>query len=385
MLEDDGMSIDDAPADEGDGAPRNSYNFAPGYNGIVYRADTPDWGSGPQPSHQATNAMNPPASSATNSETVKYKLQSMKWGLVPFWTKRNPEYAKVLKTINCRDDSLSTSGGMWSSMKARKRCIIVAQGFFEWLKIGPKEKMPYFTKREDGHLMCFAGLWDCVQYEGEKSVPAVESCKYLTRLGSEDKNYTYTIITTDSNTQLKFLHDRMPVVLKPGSEAISAWLDPSRQEWSRELQSLLKPFDGRLTIYPVTKEVGKVGNNSPSFIIPLDSKDNKSNIANLFANASKKTDTSRKELRNTSEPNDSRMSLPVLADSCSKMVPEAPTDNVSPGKKRKLSTVSNNNDKLSDAPGCKASRKISPTQVRSINRVKEKESQKITKFFKSSN
>ncbi|KAH7011996.1 hypothetical protein EDB80DRAFT_409582 [Ilyonectria destructans] len=368
MLEDDGMSIDDAPADEGDGAPRNSYNFAPGYHGIVYRADTPDWGSGPRPSHQATNAMNPPASSATNSETVKYKLQSMKWGLVPFWTKRNPEYAKILKTINCRDDSLSTSGGMWASMKARKRCIIVAQGFFEWLKIGPKEKMPHFTKREDGHLMCFAGLWDCVQYEG-----------------SEDKNYTYTIITTDSNTQLKFLHDRMPVILEPGSEAIRTWLDPSRQEWSRELQSLLKPFDGRLTIYPVTKEVGKVGNNSPSFIIPLDSKDNKSNIANIFANASKKTDPSRKQLRNTSVPNDSKTLLPVLAESCSKLVPEAPTDNVSPGKKRKLSTVSNDDNKSSNTPGSGASRKISATQsqARSLYKAKEKGSQKITKFFTS--
>lgn len=385
MLEDDGMSIDDAPADEGDGAPRNSYNFAPGYHGIVYRADTPDWGSGPRPSQQATNAMNPPVSSATNSETVKYKLQSMKWGLVPFWTKRNPQYAKILKTINCRDDSLSTSGGMWASMKARKRCIIVAQGFFEWLKIGPKEKMPHFTKREDSHLMCFAGLWDCVQYEGEKNVPTVESCTYLTLLGSEDKNYTYTIITTDSNTQLKFLHDRMPVILEPGSEAIRTWLDPSRQEWSRELQSLLKPFDGRLTIYPVTKEVGKVGNNSPSFIIPLDSKDNKSNIANLFANASKKTDPSRKQLRNTSVPNDPEISLPVLAESCSKLATEAPTDNVSPGKKRKLSTVSNGDDNSSNAPASGASRKISATQsqARSLNRVKEKESQKITKFFTS--
>lgn len=90
----------------------------------------------------------------------------MKWGLIPFWTKRNPDYAAVMKTINCRDDSLAQTGGMWSSMKGRKRCVVVAQGFYEWLKSG-KEKVPHFVKRKDGHLMCFAGLWDCVKYDGE--------------------------------------------------------------------------------------------------------------------------------------------------------------------------------------------------------------------------
>jgi hypothetical protein len=79
----------------------------------------------------------------------------------------------------------------------------------------------------------------------------------------------------------------MPVILDPGSDALRTWLDPKRHEWSRDLQSLLKPFGGELDIYPVSKDVGKVGNNSPSFIIPLDSKENKSNIANFFANASK--------------------------------------------------------------------------------------------------
>jgi putative SOS response-associated peptidase YedK len=109
-------------------------------------------------------------------------------GLVPFWTKRNPDYGSVMKTINCRDDSLAEDRGMWTSMKKKKRCIIVAQGFYEWLKKNNgREKIPHFTKvrcldwsgrvsfhrmlnsekRKDGQLMCFAGLWDCVQYEGK--------------------------------------------------------------------------------------------------------------------------------------------------------------------------------------------------------------------------
>lgn len=99
------------------------------------------------------------------AEETHYKLQSMKWGLIPFWTKRNPDYGSVMKTINCRDDSLAQAGGMWASMKGRKRCVVVAQGFYEWLKSG-RDKVPHFVKRKDGKLMCFAGLWDCVKYEG---------------------------------------------------------------------------------------------------------------------------------------------------------------------------------------------------------------------------
>ena len=88
-------------------------------------------------------------------------------GLVPFWTKRNPDYGTVMKTINARDDSLAVSRGMWNTMKQKKRCIIIAQGFYEWLKKnGGKEKVPHYIKRKDEQLMCFAGLWDCVRYEG---------------------------------------------------------------------------------------------------------------------------------------------------------------------------------------------------------------------------
>lgn len=82
----------------------------------------------------------------------------------------------------------------------------------------------------------------------------------------------------------------MPVLLEPGSEAMKTWLDPKRITWSNELQSILRPYEGELECYPVAKEVGKVGNNSPDFIIPVNSKENKSNIANFFNNAKKKED-----------------------------------------------------------------------------------------------
>jgi putative SOS response-associated peptidase YedK len=290
QLQQQGLPVEDAPEDD---VARETYNFPPGAYGLVYRADIPDYGirdedqtegaeapvadetgGEPAPSEEA------PTRPQTSGKKYPYHLKAMKWGLIPFWTKRSPDYGSMLRTINCRDDSLIENRGMWNTMKQRKRCIVIAQGFYEWLKKGPggKDKVPHFVKRKDGQLMCFAGLWDCVKYED-----------------SQEKLYTYTIITTDSNEQLRFLHDRMPVILDAGSEAMKTWLDPERNKWSKELQSLLKPYDGELECYPVNKEVGKVGNNSPDFILPVNSKDNKKNIANFFDNAKKPKASPTKE------------------------------------------------------------------------------------------
>lgn len=174
MLEQDDMPVFDSPDDNDDNGPRSTYNFAPGYSGLVYRADLPPshTSSQPEPNNLTSRCgddgdRNVLSHNADEPEShAQYKLQSMKWGLIPSWTKRSPNYTSMLKTINCRDDSLATSGGLWSTMKARKRCIVLAQGFFEWLQVGPKTKVPHFVKRKDGRLMCLAGLWDCVKYDG---------------------------------------------------------------------------------------------------------------------------------------------------------------------------------------------------------------------------
>jgi len=280
------MQVDNAPEDD---QARETYNFPPGAYGLVYRAQVPDSGLRDEDEAPAEASEQSDAQAAVREDTtgedetpqnenenknghLNYEIKVMKWGLIPFWTKRSPDYGSLMRTINCRDDSLIENRGMWNTMKQRKRCIVVAQGFYEWLKKGPagKEKIPHFVKRKDGQLMCFAGLWDCVKYED-----------------AEDKLYTYTIITTDPNKHLTFLHDRMPVILDPNTDAMRLWLDPTVNKWSKDLQDVLKPFEGELECYPVNKEVGKVGNNSPDFIIPVDSKENKKNIANFFGNARK--------------------------------------------------------------------------------------------------
>lgn len=95
----------------------------------------------------------------------------------------------------------------------------------------------------------------------------------------------------------------MPVILENGSEALRTWLDPKRSTWSKELQGLLKPFRGELEVYAVSKEVGKVGNNSPNFIIPVASTENKSNIANFFAKGAAKGETESATTSKTRTPN----------------------------------------------------------------------------------
>ncbi|KAH7324439.1 hypothetical protein B0I35DRAFT_348705 [Stachybotrys elegans] len=364
LLEQDNMPMAEWPEDDGGEEPRQSYNFAPGYHGVVYRADTPDWGAGPRRDEHGDATTT--ASDKSDTQTPTYKMQTMKWGLVPFWTKRRPDYGSLMKTINCRDDSLSSPGGMWASMKGRKRCIVIAQGFFEWLKAGPKDKVPHYIKRKDGRLMCMAGLWDCAQYEGPNQ-------------DTTDKVYTYTIITTDSNSQLRFLHDRMPVILEPGSKAMQTWLDPARYDWSPELQSLLKPWDGELEIYPVTKDVSKVGNSSPSFIIPIDSKENRSNIANFFSNAAKKQQAKKSEVK--TEETSAKGIVPKTE--------PVETTLISP-MKRKLEE--NHEELLSKTPKATKreqprSGKISATKNVGKSPVKSKDtsgSHKITKFFANS-
>lgn len=187
QLEESHMQVDECC---GDDECRQTYNFPPGAIGVVYRADVPDYGAGPSTKHAKKNSKSgddvkdeaevkdeikeeskdddeKPAPSYEVKD-VHYKIQAMKWGLVPSWTKRAPDYGSVMRTINARDDTVAQNTGIWNVPKRRKRCIVLCQGFFEWLKKdGGKTKIPHYIKRKDGQLMCMAGMWDCVKYEGK--------------------------------------------------------------------------------------------------------------------------------------------------------------------------------------------------------------------------
>ncbi|KAF8235058.1 DUF159-domain-containing protein [Tricholoma matsutake] len=197
----------------------------------------------------------------------KYILQSMKWGLVPHWSKFED---KTLSTTNARSENLVESGGMWASMKGKKRCAILCQGrgrYYEWLSKG-KDKLPHFTKHKDGRLMLMAGLYDCVTLEGQ-STPL----------------WTFTVVTTSANKEFEWLHDRQPVILST-REALDKWLDTSSQTWTSELTKLVEPYHDSSAplewhVYQVPKEVGKVGTESSTFIEPISNR--KDGIQAMFS------------------------------------------------------------------------------------------------------
>ncbi|MBW0485245.1 hypothetical protein O181_024960 [Austropuccinia psidii MF-1] len=209
------------------------------------------------------------------SKEPDLQMDCMKWGVVPHWTESPPMNGALLNTINARDDKVLESRGLWNSLKPTKRCIIPCEGFFEWQTKG-KEKIPHFTKRTDGKLMCLAGLWDSVKYKGET-----------------EELHTFTIITTSSSKYLSFLHDRMPVIL-PDQASMEAWLDTSSSEWSFKLAGLLKPFEEEsgLVCYPVPKEVGKVGVQNADFLKPISQR--KGNIMSFFQKQSRSQTQSSK-------------------------------------------------------------------------------------------
>ncbi|KAI8816356.1 uncharacterized protein EV422DRAFT_546407 [Fimicolochytrium jonesii] len=199
-------------------------------------------------------------------------LQCMKWGLIPSWTKQLPTYANALQTINARDDRLKEGKSMWSGMKHSKRCVVIAEGFFEWVKKG-KERQPYYVQWEDKRLMYFAGLWDRATIDGQH----IES---------------YTIITTSSSNALSWLHDRMPAILR-SEEEVDKWLDPNTK-FTDDIARLIRPTEEGLSWYPVSKFVSKTGNDSVECVTPIELKPEpptkpNGNIMNFFKKAAPKS------------------------------------------------------------------------------------------------
>ncbi len=164
-----------------------------------------------------------------------------RWGLVPFWAK-DPSIG--YKMINARSETVAQKPAFKQSF-ARRRCLIPADSFYEWMKDGPR-KRPFNIGMKDDSVFAFAGLWDSWE---PPDGPPVESC---------------TILTTAANSLVSALHDRMPVILPP--EHCEAWLNAPASEAS----SLLLPFDpAPMKRYEVSLLVNNPKNDSPECIAPL--------------------------------------------------------------------------------------------------------------------
>ena len=172
------------------------------------------------------------------------RAELMRWGLVPFWAK---DIKIGYRMINAVGETAATKPAFRAAFKKR-RCLILADGFFEWRKDG-KEKIPTYIFLKSQEPFAFAGLWETWKFpEGE----TVKSC---------------TILTTKPNEFMEPIHNRMPVILSGETEAL--WLDPMTEE-PDVLQPLIQPAPAELMESRIVSSlVNSPKNNSPECVVPI--------------------------------------------------------------------------------------------------------------------
>jgi putative SOS response-associated peptidase YedK len=183
--------------------------------------------------------------------TVARELRVMRWGLVPFWAK---DVKIGSRMINARAETVAEKPAFRRAF-AKRRCLLPADGYYEWQQLPGEPKQPIYISRSDGQPLAFAGLYELWRD------PAVES-------RDEDAwLWTTTIITTSAPDELGMIHDRMPMIIDPASWG--DWLDPANGDVA-DLQSLLTPaMVGDLTTWPVSTEVNSVRHNGPQLVEPV--------------------------------------------------------------------------------------------------------------------
>ncbi|MGN7402988.1 SOS response-associated peptidase [Cytobacillus praedii] len=172
----------------------------------------------------------------------KNRLGFLRWGLIPPWAK---DMKIGNKMINARAETIAEKPSFRSAFK-KKRCLIIADSFYEWKRHDDQTKTPMRIKLRSGDLFAMAGLWD----------------RWISPHG--ESIYSCSVITTTPNDLVKGIHDRMPAILKPNDEKI--WLDPAISD-IKQLNSLLNPFNQDLMeTYEVSSLVNSPKNNSIDLI-----------------------------------------------------------------------------------------------------------------------
>jgi putative SOS response-associated peptidase YedK len=174
----------------------------------------------------------------------KRQFALLRWGLLPPWVKDPRDFALL---INARGESVLEKPAFRNAMR-RRRCLIPADGFYEW-KSGQGGKQAYYIRSRAGGPMAFAGLWEV--WTGPNG----------------EELETVAIVTTTANRQLAPLHARMPVIIQP--DAFDVWLDGANDD-TKAAAALIAPAPESLVeVHPVSDTVNRTANDSPTLIEPV--------------------------------------------------------------------------------------------------------------------
>ena len=175
------------------------------------------------------------------------RLGVMRWGLVPHWAKDRSIGPRL---INARAETLHQKPSFRQALQ-RRRCLVVADGFYEWQKRADGARQPYFITLEERRPFGFAGLWE--RWRDPASGEELVTC---------------TLITTAAGGRLAPIHERMPVILP--REAYAAWLAPELTD-PQAARALLRPLPAEnLCAWPVSRRVNSPANDDPELIAPLE-------------------------------------------------------------------------------------------------------------------
>jgi putative SOS response-associated peptidase YedK len=218
-------------------------------------AGEPDWNVAP--TKTAPVVLERPPREDREAEPVR-QLRRLTWGLVPSWAKDRSVGSRM---INARAESLLDKPAYRRAATAR-RCLVPADGWYEWQASpvakdakGRPRKQPFFVHRTDGGVIAFAGVYELWR---DSTRDADDPAAWLA---------TYAVVTTDAETGMDRIHDRMPLVLP--RERWDAWLDPAVTE-PDDVRALLAPAaPGRFVAEPVSARVNDVRNNGPELVTPL--------------------------------------------------------------------------------------------------------------------
>jgi putative SOS response-associated peptidase YedK len=185
-------------------------------------------------------------------EVVERRLRTLRWGLVPSWAKDRTIGNRL---INARLETVHEKPAFKRAFAVR-RCLLPADGYFEWYGEKKGKKQPFFIRPKDGGVLAMAGLYEIWRD------PAIADDDDPTAF-----LWTSVVLTTEAEDDIGQIHDRTPLLIEP--ERWAEWLDPTVDDVDTLRGLLIPAAPGRLEAYPVSTDVNSVKNNGPHLVEPL--------------------------------------------------------------------------------------------------------------------